>query len=612
MSTLVYRACFSQPLPSESTIDMATREVDRPFREEAEEKLTTTPPQAPEKIEEEEKAIPQGPTFLLKEVVLEGTETFPPDEFTPLFADSIGKDTDLAELTEITKNIEKEYLKKGVIAACFLPPQDIKNGVVTLRVVEAKMGELKIQSRDPNQVDRVKYYWDIKPGQVLRYDKMSRSLQLMNKNPDRDVKATLIAGQEIGTTDVMLDTTSYFPIHGFFSYDNEGAPSTGGDRYGFGVRHNNALFVDDTFLSGYTFGQYFSGMYMYHSVPITNFGTNIIYGYSDSRSAPRKQFSVYGIRSRSQSASFTVSQDLYKRSEYLGDISLGMDSNDKVTTTEEGTLIRDRFRTARLKSNIISRNPGAITYISPQLSQGLNAFGARRKHPLSSRNGTAGNTFTKFNLDIKHRQLFPASLQAALNIKTQFSGEKLASQEQLSLGGIDSIRGYPAQDYMADNGFIMNLDLLVPCPFIPESWKLPYAQDSLRNNVNLLCFMDYGYGEKRAARKDEERQHVNYSSIGAGLRIRLYNQALLRLEWGFPIGPDKATTESPNPRFHFALTFEENLPKEWERIKSMRSETPREGLPDMLSGTPSANELLDNNILTIRRKETDPLTVPTT
>lgn len=569
-SFLFYGSSYAQ-LPPESAVDRATREVDRPMREEAEEKLMRAPAKPAEIEEEKEKKEPEGPKFFVKEIKLVGTESVSPDEFKPLIEKYENTDTSLEGLNILSREIEREYLRKGIIAACFLPPQDIKGGVITLQVVEARMGELQVADHSFFDKDRIYYYWDIKPGEVLRYDKMSRSVQLMNKNPDRDVNATLHAGKKPGTTDVLLDVKTQFPIHGFFSFDREGSVSTGRERTGFGIRDNNFLMVDDTLLAGYSYGQHFGGVYAYHSIPITNFGTSLMYGYSDSWSNPKKEFAVYGIRSRSQNYSFYAYQDIYKGADYMGEVSIGMDANDKRTITDEGTLTRDRFRILRAKSTLLHRYPGCITYFEPQISQGLNIFGARSKNPLSSRNGGADSTFTKLNLGIRHKRILPLNLQAGLNFKSQLAFEKLASQEELSLGGIDSVRGYPSQDYMADNGFITNFELLIPSFWIPDGVKIPYAPEPLKEEITGLVFVDYGYGERRAADKEQEKQHVNYLGIGTGLRIRLFNQALLRLEWGFPVG-DKPLTEAANSRFHFSLNFEDQFPAEFERIKKMMEE----------------------------------------
>ncbi len=528
---------------------------------------------APALKEEKPSASSKGPKFLVKNIKLEGTSTFPPEDFLPITQKFTGRELSIDDLKIVSSAIEREYLKRGIIAGCFLPPQDVKDGMVTLRVVEARFGKLKINEHgrffDP---ERINYYWNIKPGEVLRYDKMSKSSQMMNKNPDRTVGITLSAGELPGTTDVLMDVKTRFPVHIFGSFDREGSVPTGRIRTGLGVRHNNLLRIDDSFMAGTTFGQDFMSWYMYHLVPITPFGTSIMYGYSDSRSSPKKEFERYVIKSESQNYSAYIKQDVYRKDEYRGEVSVGVDANDKTSKSlsTTGTMSRERLRILRLKSTLIHRFPGAITSIAPQLSQGLNWLGARRKNPFSSRD--TNNTFAKFNFDIRHRRQFPMNLQAVFNLRSQWAGEKLASQEQFGMGGINSVRGYPSQDYMADDGVVTNFELILPSFWIPEEWKIPYESSALRDNVAAFLFWDWGWGKKRGDIQGE--RHLNYmSGAGLGLRIKMFNQASLQLAWGFPLPfADKPITESSNSRFHISLDFEDQFYDEFIRISGMAEE----------------------------------------
>ena len=557
---------------AQANIDSATREVNRNVREKAEEELTPKIEKPPVIKEDEEPAETTGPKFLVKKITLMGTESVSVEKFQSLIDKYQDKEVSMEDLNILAKAIERQYLREGIIAACFVPPQDIKEGAVTLRVVEAKMGELQVKEGPFFDKDRIYNYWNVKPGEVLRYDKMSKSIQLMNKNPDRNVNATLHAGKKPETTDVLLDVKTYFPIHAFFSFDREGAVSTGRERIGMGGRHNNFLGVDDTLLAGYTFGKRFSGIYAYHSIPITNFGTSIMYGFSDSKSAPGKEFEPFVIKSESQNFSFYVNQDIYKGAEYMGEVSIGMDANDKASRTlagGAGTLSRDRLRIMRVKSTLIHRFPGAITYMTPQFSQGMNIFGARGKNEFSSRN--VENTPSIFNLTMKHRRSLPLNLETNINFKWQWASEKLPSQEAFSMGGIDSVRGYPSQDYVADTGFTTNFELLIPAFFIPESIKLPYAPTTVKDSITGIVFFDYGWGYKRGDISGEQTKD-QLMGAGAGVRIRLYNQAVARLEWGYPLGDRLLTEGGRGLRFHFSLNFEDRLQEEWERISAIRKE----------------------------------------
>ena len=191
--------------------------------------------------------------------------------------------------------------------------------------------------------------------------------------------------------------------------------------------------------------------------------------------------------------------------------------------------------------------------MNPELTQGINGFGARSRSPLSSRH--AQNTFTIFNLNINHTRALPVyDLRGVVKFKAQVASEILPPQEEFSLGGLYSVRGYPAGDYLADIAFQTNLELLIPAFFIPEEVKLPYDKKPLKDKITGVIFFDQGYGEKRGA-LPTETQKDNLLSAGAGLRINVFDKGVLRMEWGFPFGEDPLT-ERASSRFHISLDLQ--------------------------------------------------------
>lgn len=533
-------------------------------------KIPTRP--TPPKVEEEPlKAGEQ--KFFVKRITLIGCKSFPPEDFTPFVEKFENRDVTLTELENLSKEISSEYLRRGIIAAVFLPPQGVKNEIITMQVVEAKMGDLEVQKAPFFGKKVIEYYWRIKPGEILRYDKMSKNIQIMNKNPDREVRAALHAGKKPGTTDIILTPKTRFPIHGQYTFDREGVSTTGQERSGFGVRDNNLLGYDDTLISGISHGKNFRGIYAYHSIPVSPDGASLLYGYSYSLSTPQKDYDRYALKSESESVTMTLRQDIYRKDEYVGDVYTTFDSKDKITWYKlgMGTLNRDRLRILTFGGSYIIRGTGSVTYLSSELNQGLNVFGASKKNnPLSSRSG-ATPTYTKYTFGIQNRTSLPFNLQQNLKFKMQIPSEKLFSQEQYGLGGIDTVRGYPPSDYLADKMALTNAELLTPLFFIPKSWKLPYAEKPIKDQLTAVAFFDYGYGERRG----DPKPHT-LASFGAGLRMSFYNQVLLRVEWGFPLKSrfkDFLTAGTSTGRFHISLNIEDKLPEEIERIiKEMREE----------------------------------------
>lgn len=568
LSSFLPKSVYSQ---TGMDIERATRETDRLDREQIEERLRKIP-EKPVEIRPEE-TLPEEKEeekFFIRRIDLVGCENFSPESFSFITKRYENKELSLFDLEILAKGIEREYLKRGAIAAVFVPPQEIEEEIVILQVVEARMGQLEIQKHKYFDRKRLNYYWQILPGEFLRYDKISKSIQMMNKNPDREVKATLHAGKEPGTTDILLTPKTNFPLHFVFSLDREGSPPTGVVKKGGGIRHNNFLSLDDILLSGYTWGKDFSGIYIYHNLPVSAYGTSLLYGYSRSESKPKKEYAIHEIRSEAKNISLSLHQDLYKKDEYLGEVHIEFNAKDKTTQTKEGTLNRDRLRIISLGASFLHRGLGSSTSISPEFSQGIKALGASPDdNPLASRG--AKPSFSKFKLSLHHRRNLPLNLKTSLKFKTQISSRKLTPQEEFSLGGIDSVRGYPSGDYLADTGITENLELLIPAFFIPARLQLPYDGDSLKNQTTMVVFLDHGWGKRRGALATE-KQSVNLLGIGAGLRLSFFNQLLLRLEWGFPLGGNRSLTESGRSRFHFSVDFQEKLPGEIERIKQIIEE----------------------------------------
>jgi len=567
IKTILFVSLFALAQPTYAQVDVnnATREIDRPIDKEIEEKLKT-PPRRPPEIEDVEEEEVVGEQFFVKDIELLGCETFLPEEFGAIIERYEQREVTLQELKILTKQIEREYLRKGIVVACFLPPQDVREGKVILQVIEAKMGELRIEPHPYFKKERIAYYWDLYEGETLRYDRISRSLQIMNTNPDREVRATLHAGKKPGTTDVILTADTRFPIHLTASWDREGVASTGRYRRGVGLRHNNFLGFDDVFVGGYTSGKDFSSLYAYHRVPITKYGTYVLYGYSYSKSFPSKELEEFAVDSRSRVSTISLQQDLFRKETYIGEAHISFNAKDKVTKMNIGTTNKDRLRIVRLGGTYTHRGITSTTTVKPEISKGFDLFGARGENRLSSRG--AHSAFSKMSFTLEHKRHLPHKLQLTGKLKTQFAYAALAPQEEFSMGGINSVRGYPAGDYLADTAVQTNLELLIPAFFIPQNLRLPYSKGSLKDDVTALVFFDYAWGERRNP-TESEKDTATFLGIGPGLRIRLFDQVLMRLEWGFPMG-NSPITEKSRSHFHFSVDFQDQVPEELARIKKLR------------------------------------------
>ncbi|MCM8773388.1 MAG: hypothetical protein NC820_01455 [Candidatus Omnitrophica bacterium] len=555
ISLLFIKTLYAQNI----NIDNVTKELDIFERKNIEEKLRALPqkdisPQIfPETVTPPTEK-PQEKRFLIKKIELLGCQTLSPKEFQHIIEKYEGKELSYSDFKNLSNEIEQEYLKNNIIAVVVIPQQELKEGYLTLNVIEAKMGNLIIEEHKYFRESILKRYWKIKSDEVLRYDKINRYLKMMNNNPDRIVKAKLQAGEKPGTSDILLSPTTNLPLHLISSFDNEGSSFTGESKTGIGIRHNNFLTLDDMLLTSYYLGKEFYGFYIYHILPITYSGTNLIYGYSYSQVTPKQELTIYEINSKGKALTLSLHQDIYKGADYKGEVYFGIEANDKEITYKEGLLNRERLRIMNLGGKFRWQTTKFILEISPEFSQGMPWFGASGDdNPFASRG--AKREFSKFNLNSLYKIILLPNIQANIKFATQLSSRKLPPQEGLELGGIDSVRGYPSGDYTADIATLESIEILTPLFIIPNGWQIPYVRKPFRDISNLLLFFDHGWGKKRGALATEKRS-ANLLSMGLGLRLNLFNSTNLRLEWGFPIASNHPLSEEGNSRFHFAVELQ--------------------------------------------------------
>jgi hemolysin activation/secretion protein len=147
--------------------------------------------------------------------------------------------------------------------------------------------------------------------------------------------------------------------------------------------------------------------------------------------------------------------------------------------------------------------------------------------------------------------------ESYMTIKSQFQAASvgLPSSEQLQLGGANSVRGYPEGDYLCDTGATLNIDWAFPCYLLPKELKLPNSTVPLRNQIELVVFMDLAGGVLKRVLPGEDSSKF-LMGIGGGLRIRLYNKVYCRLDWAVDVGDDPVSGSGPST---FYLTFQSEI-----------------------------------------------------
>jgi hemolysin activation/secretion protein len=119
----------------------------------------------------------------------------------------------LAELEEIAGLVTAEFGDRGyTLARAYIPAQDIQDGIVEIVVVEGKVGEIIVKGNKNYSTDFIKRgFTPVVEQSVIKHSSLEKSLLLLNEYPDLKLKATLEAGKEPGTTDIVATVEDRLP-----------------------------------------------------------------------------------------------------------------------------------------------------------------------------------------------------------------------------------------------------------------------------------------------------------------------------------------------------------------------------------------------------------------
>lgn len=490
-------------------------------------------------------APPPGPRFFVSEISLRDNLLLSAAELEPVIAPFRSRDSSLADLQELAEKIQKEYRARGYFTTvAYLPPQSVSGGRVVIQVAEGRLGKVSVEGQHYFRAEQIRRLWHIEEGRVLRYQEVRQALRRLNDSSDREVQVLLRPGETLGTTDVILRVKDRFPVRPGLFADNQGTKSIGQERLGFSLRHSNLFGKDDSAVVGGVGGAHFGvGFAQYGWLFGEDRANRVTLSATHAQVSPKRQLKPFGVNGMSETYTAALSHSFLESEQAHLGVQVALDVSESRTKALSSTIRRDRLRVIRFAPEGRLNDAGGLSYVEPEFSFGLKGFGASSENnPVASRPG-APPDFIKARLNLTRIQKMPWETQGVLSITGQMATSKLASQEQLSMGGATSVRGYPEGDYLADQGVVARLEYLVPARWIPSGWRFPM--------LRLVGFIDRGYGHLRAT-TGTELSSRNPMGAGVGIEVKKLSDFTLRLEWGFNIG-DRPVSDDSRSVFHFRV-----------------------------------------------------------
>ncbi len=489
-----------------------------------------------------------GPSFQLRRLVTSPSAILTPAQIASVTDRYRNRRVTLADLQHAVALINALYAKQGIITArAVLPPQHVVNGVVRIQLIEARLDRVAVAgARDTAPafyLNRV----HLRPGQLLRLDALRRDLILMNSGDNVQVRALLAPGRAFGTTDLVLQVAEPPRYSLLPSFDNIGRASIGLQRIGL-LAENTSLFGDrdalalsSSWATG-TFSQTAS-----YNIPLTVGGAALNFGEAFSGIRVRSgQLKTLGVTGNSVELTSGISQPLAVRQGFVLTGSAAFDFIRSATRSSGFPVSRQIVQAGDFG--------GSLQWFDRQ-----GAWIASDRVTFGTVNQTGMHVFGLDALSLVRQERMGSGFLGIF----RFSGQApffappggLPLVEQLQLGGIASVRGYPEGWQIGNKGYAFTTELDAPLPL-----RQYFFGGSFSRGLEGAIFMDnggmFGLPGPRSG-PAAMPSHLYFTSVGLGV---VFNVPYFtgRLDWAAPL-----ENRAGLPKVGFDFYLQPHVPMSW-------------------------------------------------
>lgn len=445
-----------------------------------------------------------------------------------------GKTFTLPELKNVADALTRVYQGKGWFTVRVLvPTQEVSaDGVVHLAVAQNKIGRFNVTGNRFYSARVVRNFFDdaLKDPYPDRA-KFERAVMLLNELIGMKASTVIEPGQAPDTVDVTIEVHDRNPLRFGVDYNNYGSAVNGYDRPGATVRWGNLTGnADELTMHGFTTLTAKStvvGVFNY-GLPVDHDGTRLNTFYTNSAFAVGGDLQPLDIRGSASIYGMMVTHPFIRSTTQNLDFQGGFIIQNIHNYLEGFQTSRDNLRELQAGFTSDFNDPNGRWFCGSHVTQdlGTTAGGMRPNDPQSSR--AAGGGFFKWTIDAARVQRLTAHSFLLFRGSQQYPFEPLPTAEQVSLGGVDSVRGYRQAAYLGDGGYNLSLE---------------YRLDLLTKSPDVLqavAFVDHG-GAYVMRPSPGELSSLSLTGTGLGFRFHPNEDITLNFDLGLPLGTNAVT-----------------------------------------------------------------------
>lgn len=391
------------------------------------------------------------------------------DELKQSLKTFANKELSYNQIQEVLAVVTKVYRDKGYfVTRAYLEKQDlIKNdNVLNITIIEGKYSEIKLNNNSLVNNDTLQSILDnIKSNDIINVEDIQRALLLINDRAGVKVtSSSLEAGKEAGSSNLIVDTIATPKVNGYVVADNYGSRFTGYNRIQALANINSLSSVGDKLtISGLVSnGADLKNGKLAYELPLMSNGLKADFAYSRTNYNLVKEYKALDADGNSNIYEVGFSypivlktdETLWTKIKYYH-----KDFNDYETNVKyEDKYINSVVASLDYEKNYFLGNFPSRLISNVNLTTG---------HLSNTSNEDDGN-YNKIDAYLSNEIAFSEiiSLNSTLSAQKVLGHKNLDGSEDLSLGGAYGVRLYPDSEQSAENGYILNLELLSKLPSI--------------------------------------------------------------------------------------------------------------------------------------------------
>jgi len=470
----------------------------------------------------------------------------------------------LGTIETVADRITQFYRERGfILAKAYIPRQEVRDGIVTLTLLLGSLGEVEVTGNELYDSKYLASSFDSMLTMPVTSTAVEENLYLLNDYPGVLTTGFFQPGAQVGDTKLTLDVKAEKSYDVNVRLDNHGSEQTGEYRlYAEGLWNNPLGNADQLHLATLLTASPSNTLYgqLRYSTRILSPRFSMSFGAAsnDFVLGPGNSESINDLEleGKTQQADVTFTYR-FKRSRtqnYYGEllnekvksiIRLGAlpDAGDVgLDDVIKNTSLVFRYDILDEESKILHQ--GDVKLTSGNFEKGVE-LGQDEKYDILNANYTLLTFFQIPYFESNTRIIYRTSLQ--------YASSPLSSISQFSLAGPTKVRGYPVNQFSADNALYMGADWVFDAP---DFFDLSIGSSNLRTMMRPFVFLDASWGEVISLVDTQDNSTGQLVDAGFGFQFSYLNNIKGNIQFAFPVKEDFTSTDIEVPDDSFKLVFD--------------------------------------------------------